>query len=83
MWLEACSNYTTIFTKNGKFTYSIVLKKIDQKLPEDQFMRVHRSSIVNIENITGFEGNLLYVQDKQIPVSKAHRDKVFKKFTVI
>ncbi len=83
LWLEASSNYTAINTKNGKFMYSIVLKKIEQKLPEDQFMRVHRSFVVNIENISGFEGNMLYIDEKHIPVSKAHRDKVFKKFTVI
>lgn len=83
MWLEACSNYTCIFTKTGKFMYSIVLKKIEQKLTEDQFIRVHRSYIVNIKNITGFEGNMVYINDKHIPVSKAHRDEVFRKFTVI
>lgn len=83
LWLEASSNYTTIYTSKGKFTYSIVLKRIDKKLPPNKFMRVHRSYIVNIENITGFEGNMLSVGDKTIPVSKAHRDDVFKKFSVI
>ncbi|MBI9053256.1 MAG: LytTR family transcriptional regulator DNA-binding domain-containing protein [Bacteroidales bacterium] len=83
MWLEACSNYTCIYTNSDKFMYSIVLKKIEQKLPENQFMRVHRSYVVNIENITGFIGNTLCINDKQIPVSKVHRDEVFKKFTVI
>lgn len=82
-WLEAESNYTMIHTKKGNFMYSTVLKNFEDKLPVDQFYRVHRSFIVNIENITGFEGNILFINEKRIPVSKVCRDLVFSKFKVM
>ncbi|WP_016776485.1 LytR/AlgR family response regulator transcription factor [Anaerophaga thermohalophila] len=83
LWLEADSNYTVIHTKQGKFTYSTVLKKFEEKLPQKDFVRVHRTFIVNLSNVTGFEGNMLLVGDKEIPVNKSCRDMVFSRFRTI
>ena len=77
---EADGNYTTIFTKNGQFIYSTLLRKVEEKLPSDQFMRVHRSYIINIDAVDGFEGNTLFVQHKRVTVSKQYREKVFRIF---
>jgi DNA-binding LytR/AlgR family response regulator len=83
LWLEADSNYTVIYTNTDKFVYSSVLKSFEEKLPKSDFMRVHRTYIVNLSNITGFEGNLLLIGDKQIPVNKSCRDLVFQRFRII
>lgn len=83
LWLEADSNYTIIHTRNGKFTYSCVLKKFEEKLPSNDFVRVHRSFIVNLKNVTGFEGNLLLIGDKEIPVNRSYKSLVFKRFRII
>ena len=83
LWLEAEGNYSSIFTNSGKYIYSTLLKRIEQKLPSDQFLRVHRSYVVNMLNVTGFIGNLLYVGEKSVPVSKSHSEVVFKWFNTI
>ncbi len=80
LFLEAESNYTTLHTQCGRFVYSMVLKKIESLLPPDFFLRVHRSYVVNMNAITGFEGNLLFIGDNKIPVSKSHRASVFNSF---
>lgn len=78
--LEADGNYTTIFTENGEFIYSTQLKKMEEKLPTDRFIRVHRSHVINIDAVDGWEGNTLFVQKKRIMVSKQYREKVFSIF---
>ena len=83
LWFEAESNYTFIYTKTDKYVYSTVLKNFEDKLPQEIFIRVHRSYIVNLFCITGFKGNMLLIADKQIPVNKANRDEVFKRFHII
>ena len=83
LFLEADGNYTTIHTINDRFLYSIVLKNIEPKFPIDIFLRVHRSYMVNIKAITGFKGNLLYIGNHKIPVSKAHKNDVFKLFPTL
>ena len=81
--LEADNNYTNIYTKSDKYIYSTVLKKIEEKLPHQQFLRVHRSYVVNIQSVNGFEGNMLFVGEKRIPVSKPYRAEVFRLFRTI
>lgn len=80
LFLKAESNYSTIHTKSNRFIYSMVLGKIEDHLPIDSFCRVHRSYVVNVHLIDGFEGNVLFIGKNRIPVSKSNRDAVFKLF---
>ncbi len=82
-FIEASNNYVIVHTSLGKYIYSVVLKRIELLLPRNQFMRVHRSYVVNLNAIKGFEGNLLMVNEKRIPVSKPYRKKIFSLFQVL
>ncbi|WP_109831802.1 LytR/AlgR family response regulator transcription factor [Reichenbachiella versicolor] len=79
--LEADGNYTTIYTQSDQYIYSTLLRKMEEKLPSNQFIRVHRSFIINIDAVNGFEGNLLFIQDKRISVAKQYRETVFSIFS--
>ncbi|WP_025743198.1 LytR/AlgR family response regulator transcription factor [Aquimarina pacifica] len=79
-FLKADDNYCIVHTKSEQFMYAMVLKKIEAHLPVHQFLRVHRSYVVNIELIRGFEGNMLFIGDRKIPVSKTYKSKVFDLF---
>ncbi|MFA9390908.1 MAG: LytR/AlgR family response regulator transcription factor [Prolixibacteraceae bacterium] len=83
IYLTSESNYTTIVTKSGKYVYATVLKRFEEKLPGDIFIRVHRSYVVNINCITGFEGNNLHLGSERVPVSKQNRDDFFKNFEIV
>ncbi|WP_245949196.1 LytR/AlgR family response regulator transcription factor [Lutibacter citreus] len=83
LFLKADSNYCTIHTNSDRFIYSVGLNKVEEQLPVKRFMRVHRSYVVNISSVNGFEGNMLFIGDNKIPVSKAHKDEVFKLFRTI
>ena len=83
LYLQADNNYCTIATRSGRFMYSMVLKKLEGHLPKNLFLRVHRSYVVNIDSVNGFEGNILFIGDKKIPVSKTHKEEVFKLFHTI
>lgn len=78
--IKADNNYTTVYTKSDHFIYSITMKKIEEQLPEKQFLRSHRSFIVNVESINGFEGNNLFIGEHTVPVSKTYKDPIYKLF---
>ncbi|KAB1071356.1 response regulator transcription factor [Tamlana haliotis] len=82
-FLEADNNYTIIHTKLDKFLYSTGLKNFEEQLPENMFFRVHRSYLINISAVSGFEGNMLYIKDKKIPVSKSNRAEILKHFNTL
>lgn len=81
-YLEAESNYTTLVTSYGRFVYSLVLKHFESRLPTHVFIRVHRSFIVNINKITGFEGNFLFLDQDRIPISRTRKDNLLRIFNM-
>lgn len=84
LYLAAESNYTIVYTSTGKYMYSCILKKFENRLPADTFYRVHRSYIVNVNWITGFEGNSLFLEGRKvIPISKTNRDELNRIFKIV
>ncbi|MCE7995364.1 MAG: LytTR family transcriptional regulator [Roseivirga sp.] len=51
--LKADNNYTTVYTKTDRYIYSTVLKRMEEKLPGNSFLRVHRSYVVNVNASQG------------------------------
>ncbi len=73
--LEAKSNYTTIYTIPQQYLVSYPLKEYEQQLPEEMFIKVHRSHIVNINAIKGIGNSISkYIvmnNDDKVPVSRS------------
>lgn len=63
LYLQADGDYVQIFTNNGKYLKEQTMKYFEEHLPENQFVRVHRSVIVNIEMISRIE---LYEKQNQL-----------------
>ena len=82
-WLQADSNCTHIQTREGKYFLTVTLGVIMERLEFESLVRTHRSYAVNIQHVTSFEGNCLYVGSQEIPVSRNYRDEVFKNFQTL
>lgn len=72
LFVEGLKDYVKIHTYSGKITTKLNLKNFHLKLPESQFIRVHRSFIVNISKITSVQKARLYIEEREIPVSEAY-----------
>lgn len=83
---ESEDNYTHIRLKEGqKLLISITLGDVEQMLPPNSFVRVHRSFLVNLKEIHKFirrDGGYLVLSDgSEIPVSRYKKDELMKLFT--
>ncbi len=47
------------------------------------FLKVHRSFIVNITKVVNIRENILYINNQEIPISKANRPEVMKRINVL
>lgn len=87
LWVEAMENYVVLNTYTAKYTIHFTMKALSEKLPEDKFMRVHRSFIVNFTKVKSIEDNMLMVVadkiTKAIPVGKSYRDKLMNDINII
>jgi DNA-binding LytR/AlgR family response regulator len=78
LWIEALGDYITIHTLNGKYILHLTLKSIENKLPSDKFIRVHRSYIVNIDNVGMVEDTTIFINNNSIPVGALYKDNFIK-----
>lgn len=73
-YIEGLKDYVILHTPNGRVVTLQTMKSLEVKLPSDIFMRVHRSFIVNLANISIIEGNTVQIEKKIIPIGKNYKD---------
>jgi DNA-binding LytR/AlgR family response regulator len=66
-----------LHTPSGRIVTLQTMKSLEEKLPSDTFIRVHRSFIVNLKLIELLESNALIVKKKKIPIGKNYKDELF------
>jgi len=70
LFIEGSGNYVKIHSQHEKPLMVLdKLTDLQNKLPQKQFIRIHKSFIVNVSHIQKIEGNMLNIHDKTIPIS--------------
>ncbi len=87
LWVEALENYVILNTVNDKFTIHFTMKAIEKKLPRPNFVRVHRSFIVNTQSISVIKDNTIDIcfddEIQSIPIGKSYKDKLLDEINLI
>ena len=80
LYIEGLKEYVSFFTTDNQRIITLQsLKNLEEKLPSDQFLRIHKSYIVALDKIKSMEGNQVKINDKKIPVGKNYRNQVMEK----
>ena len=81
VFIEGQKAYVTFHSEGKKnITALASLKELEEKLPENRFIRVHKSYIVSIKKIDSLEGNLVEIAGEKIPVGKSFKQKITELF---
>ncbi len=78
LYLEGLSDYVRIQTKKGAILTLETMKNLATLLPEQLFMRVHRSYIVALSKINYIENNRIVIAEKHIPISASYQEKFWE-----
>lgn len=76
VYAEAMLNYVMLYTPSGKMMVYITIKSLEEQLPSDLFIKIHKSFIVNRSKIKSIEGNILHIGNEKIAISQNLREKV-------
>lgn len=79
LFIEAERNYCRIFAIGKEYLLVMTLKEMDEKLPPQHFLRVHRSFIVNVAQIEEIAATHLVIGKKAIPVSAELRKQLLQR----
>lgn len=81
--VEAKGDYINVKTESKNYTVHSTLKKIEEKLPNDLFLKVHRSFIINVQKIIDIEDNSVLIKKDVIPVSRSNRPELMKRLNLL
>lgn len=73
LFIEAYGNYVKINMVDRIIVSHQTLTSFTHNLPENQFIRVHKSFIISIDKIELIEGNRILIQDHKIPIGKMYK----------
>lgn len=79
LYVETVGDYSIFKTEERQYTVHATLKSVKERLSAPNFLKVHRSFIVNLDKIKDIEDSNLLIGDKVIPVSRNHRARLMER----
>ena len=78
VYIEGLREYVTIFTTGEKIITLESLRNLEETLPENMFIRIHKSYIVRVDMIKALYGNQIKVEGvaDYLPIGKSYKDIV-------
>jgi DNA-binding LytR/AlgR family response regulator len=83
LYVEAMADYVIIHVEGAKHIIHSTMKGIDKKLAQDNFVRVHRSYIVNLKKISTVENSAVIISEKNIPIGASYKSEFMAKIKVL
>ena len=72
-WIEALGDYVKIITSKKKFMVLSTMKNFLNRLPEEQFLRIHKSYIINLKKVINYSASSVNIENKDFPLSRTQK----------
>lgn len=79
-YIQALGDYIKVFTDSQTLVSHQTLKSLEDELPAEGFIRIHKSYIVALKSILFLEGNQVKLGDQMIPIGASYKDDLLKRF---
>ncbi|MCB9291246.1 MAG: response regulator transcription factor [Lewinellaceae bacterium] len=83
LFVEAMGDYVRIATPGKKYMILMSMKALQEKLPDGQFFRCHRSYIVAQDKIDSIADNMIVIQNEVIPLSEKVKKELLSRINLI
>lgn len=70
LYIESLKDYIKVTTNEGNYVSHKSISSITEELPEECFVRVHKSYTIAIDKVKLLEGNMIQIQNKRIPIGR-------------
>jgi len=76
VFIESLKNYVKVTTTDKEITSYNSISAMEEQLPDEKFLRVHRSFIVSVEHITSFSPTQINLEGIAIPIGRKYKERV-------
>ncbi|RRB00082.1 LytR/AlgR family response regulator transcription factor [Larkinella rosea] len=80
LYIESLRDYVRVKTHDRQIITYQKISYLEQKLPENKFIRIHRSFLVAIEKVTGFTPLTVLIGEKTLPLGRNYKYQALKAF---
>ena len=78
IYIESMGDYVRFFLEDKKIVTLLSLSKIIKLLPQEKFIQIHRSYIINFEKINFIQNNIISIGQYQLPISKSRKKELME-----
>ncbi len=82
LYIEGLSEYVQIHTDRKKIITKTSMTNLEEKLPADGFLRIHKSFIVSLSRIEAFTSTTIEVPGKELPIGRSYKNSVLNALQV-
>lgn len=83
LYVEGCKNYIKIVTETKSYLVLFSMKGFENFLASYLFKRIHKSYIVSLDKITGFNSDRVYLKDKELPIGQQYKGELEKAVMIV
>lgn len=84
VYLESMDNYTKIHSSTKTYTINTPLKNLHSQLPDELFVRIHKSYVISNVNVKAIDGNFLTMKNGDVlPIGKTFKADFLKSLNII
>jgi DNA-binding LytR/AlgR family response regulator len=76
LYVEGLSDYVKIITKTKTIITKQLLASLEESLPKQSFIRIHRSFIISIDKIDAYDNDTIQIGQKQLPIGRVYKQNV-------
>ena len=81
LFIEGLDNYLKVHVRNqSPVVVRMTMKALQEKLPDNEFVRVHRSYIVAIARINSIRNKMIFIGEEEIPLGTSHEKAFYALF---
>ena len=76
IYIESLASYTQVFTADKKIICYKKISEFEEKLPQGQFLRVHRSFLISLSHVEAYTSSNIEIGGIQVPIGRNYKQEV-------
>lgn len=77
LYMESLKDYVKVYTQNGLITTKYKISDMEGELSAKNFLRIHRSFVVNLKHVTAFTASDVEIGKAELPIGESYKEMVF------
>ncbi len=76
LWFESIKDYVKIYTTSGVLVSYLRISYLEEKLPSDRFVRIHKSFLIALGHVQAISSTYIRINNKELPIGRSYKARL-------